>query len=371
MDSPQQKQSPLRLKMAIPRLLSIGIAVGIMGYWSWQTRSNAIADLADGLSQQINARIEAKIQNYLATAELFLKINAISVREAQLTLDEFEDLQRYFWEQTQLNETVTTLYYGSETGDFLQVERGDPSTVTLRDRDTAPLWEIYRLDDKGNRQERLQTQEYDPRVRPWYRDAKTSGELTWPPIYIFAQPPILGISPAIPIYGTTGELQGVMAIDLTLSQLGEFLQGLDIGTSGEAFIMERSGEIVASSIGESPLQETPEGWERLSASASREPMIQAAVNYWQERDNLATLESDRGTIVDARGNRYSIRIQAFNNDRGVDWLLGVIIPEADFQEKIAANARATLLVCLAVFILATVSSLAASHFLNAARPSEI
>ena len=364
MDSPQQKQSLLRLKIAIPTLLPILVAVGIIGFWSWQKGRNAIADLADGLSQQINAQIEARVQNYLATSELFLKINAISVRQEQLTLDEFEHLQHYFWEQTKLNETVTTLYYGSETGDFLQVEQGDPPTVTIRDRETAPLWEIYRLDDRGNRQEQLQTQEYDPRVRPWYRDAKTSGELIWPPIYIFAQPPILGISPAIPIYGTTGELQGVMAIDLTLSQLGEFLQGLDIGTSGEAFIIERSGEIVASSIGESPLQETPAGWERLSASASREPMIQAAVNYWQNRDNLATLESDRGTIIDAKGNRYFVRIQDFHNDRGIDWLLGVIIPEADFQGKIAANTRATLLICLTAFICATASSLVMSHFLK-------
>lgn len=112
-----------------------------------------------------------------------------------------------------------------------------------------------------------------------------------------------------------------MAIDLTLSRLGEFLRSLEVGRSGEAFIIERSGEIVASSIGESPLQETPEGWERLSASASREPMIQAAVNHLQKDKNLAALESDRHIIVDREGHRYFVRIQAFYHEGGIDWLV--------------------------------------------------
>lgn len=362
-DSPSSKQSPWRRAIA-STVLPIFVATSVMGYWSWQRGKNAVTHLADELSQQINGRIEAHIRNYLATSELFLEINALSARRKQLNLTEFESLQSYFWEQTQLRETVTTLYYGSETGDFLQIEQGEPATVSLRTQETAPLWEIYRLGPDGKRQERLQTQEYDHRVRPWYRNAKESGELIWSPIYIFTQPPILGISPAIPIYESEGKLQGVMAIDLTLSRLGEFLQSLEMGTSGEAFIIERSGKIVASSIGESPLKETAKGWERLSASASREPMIQAAIDHLQKDEDLATVESDRHTIVDKEGHRYFVRIQAFRNEGGIDWLLGVIIPEADFSAKIATNTRMTLLVCFLAFILAVFSSFVASRFLQ-------
>ncbi|MEM9540634.1 MAG: cache domain-containing protein [Cyanobacteria bacterium P01_E01_bin.42] len=344
--------------------LPIVVAVSVMGYWSWQRERNAVTEFADELSQQINGRIEAHIKSYLVTSELFLKINALAARQNQLNVTDFESLQDHFWEQTQVRENVSTLYYGNETGDFVQVERGDPTTVTLRNPETTPLIEIYRLDDRGERQERLQTQEYDHRVRPWYRMAKEAGELIWSPIYVFTQPPILGISPAIPISDSEGNLQGVMAIDLTLSQLGEFLRDLEIGTSGEAFIIERSGDIVASSIGESPLKETPEGLERLSASASREPMIQAAVDRLQENEDWATLERDRHTIVDKEGDRYFVKIQAFQHEDKIDWLLGVIIPEADFQGKIAANTRMTLLVCFSAFILAALSSFVASRFLK-------
>ncbi|MBP0018558.1 MAG: hypothetical protein J7647_13535 [Cyanobacteria bacterium SBLK] len=44
--------------------------------------------------------------------------------------------------------------------------------------------------------------------------------------------------------------------------------------------------------------------------------------------------------------------------------MGVILPEADFSPKIAANTRMTLLVCFLASILAVLSSLVASHFLK-------
>ncbi|MBP0018555.1 MAG: hypothetical protein J7647_13520 [Cyanobacteria bacterium SBLK] len=103
LDSSRPKQSPWRRAIA-PTLLPILVATSIMGYWSWQRGRNDVIDLADELSQQINGRIEARVKSYLATSELFLKINALSARREQLNLTEFESLQRYFWEQTQLHE---------------------------------------------------------------------------------------------------------------------------------------------------------------------------------------------------------------------------------------------------------------------------
>ncbi|MEA5471769.1 adenylate/guanylate cyclase domain-containing protein [Spirulina sp. 06S082] len=358
-----QRKFPLRLVIVIPTLLQIFAAVGLTGFLSWRNGQQAVTDLATQLSQKTSDRIETHIRNYLETSELILKINELSARQGRLNVDDFSELQRYFWQQTQLSDASATLYYGSETGDFLQIEQGDPATISLRTQDTAPFWNIYRLNDRGERQEWLQKKEYDPRIRPWYRAAKASKTLIWSPIYVFAQPSVLGITSAIPIYRTTGELQGVMAIDLTLSQIGEFLQALEIGTSGASFIIERSGEIVATSSREYPFLNS-EGQERLPAIASRTPMIQAAVKHWQKRtDGLTNLENDSATIADAEGNRYFVRMQAFRNDRGIDWLLGVVIPEADFKAEIAANTRATIVICAIALVLAAALGIITSRLI--------
>ena len=358
------RQFPLRLVIVIPTLLQIFAAVGVTGFLSWRNGQQAVTNLATQLSQQTSDRMETHIRNYLETAELFLKVNELSARQGRLNLTDFNELQRYFWEQTQLSDAGATLYYGSETGDFLQIEQGDPATVSVRTAETAPFWHIYRLNEQGERQERIQRKEYDPRSRPWYNAARTSRTLTWSPIYVFAEPPVLGITPAIPIYATIGELQGVMAIDLTLGQISKFLQGLEVGTSGEAFIIERSGEIVASSTAEYPFIETPAGRQRLPAIASEEPMIQATAQYWQNPGNrLATLENDCTTIIGSDGSRYFVRMQAFRNERGIDWVLGVVIPEEDFKAEIAANTRATIIICAIALVLATGLGIVTSRFI--------
>lgn len=361
------KKFPLWLVIVIPTLLQIFAAVGLTGFLSWRNGRVAVINLATQLSQQTSDRIETHVRNYLETSELLLKINELSSTQGRLNLKDFAELQRYWWEQTQLSDAGATLYYGSETGDFFQIEQGEPPTLSIRTPDTAPFWHIYRLNRQGERQERIQEKEYDPRIRPWYRTAKSAKTLMWSPIYVFAEPPVLGITPAIPIYNSEDELQGVMAIDLTLGQMSEFLQGLEVGTSGVAFIIERSGEIVASSISEYPFVETPGGRERLPAIASKEPMIQTAVRHWQQQKNtLATVESECATIADPQGNRYFVRLQAFRNDRGIDWVLGVVIPETDFNAEIAANTRATIAICAIALVLAAGLGIVTSRLI--ARP---
>ncbi|MEA5468420.1 hypothetical protein VB714_06025, partial [Spirulina sp. 06S082] len=143
-----QRKFPLRLVIVIPTLLQIFAAVGLTGFLSWRNGQQAVTDLATQLSQKTSDRIETHIRNYLETSELILKINEISARQGRLNVDDFSELQRYFWQQTQLSDASATLYYGSETGDFLQIEQGDPATISLRTQDTAPFWNIYRLNDR-------------------------------------------------------------------------------------------------------------------------------------------------------------------------------------------------------------------------------
>ncbi len=78
--------------------------------------------------------------------------------------------------------------------------------------------------------------------RPWYRAAIEQNSLVWSPIYLFADPPVLGITPAIPLKDTvTNNIKGVMAIDLTLDEISKFLNSLKISSSGRALLLKNLG----------------------------------------------------------------------------------------------------------------------------------
>lgn len=349
------KKLSLRWVLIIPFVLQISAAVGLTGYLSLHNGELAINDLAARLSREVTARIEERIRTLADVPHLFLQINEAAIQSGNLDIDNFQSVQRYFWRQVQLSNFAPTLYYGNKEGDFILLKKGDPDLVYIQDQSSERLRKIYRLDKQGNQTDLIQSTEYDPRTRPWYKAAIQAGKPTWSPIYLFTATPELGITPVVPIYNPNGGFKGVLAIDLTLSQIRDFLRNLKISRSGQAFIIERSGDIVASSTNELPFVTSKEKRERRKAVNSTNTLIRGTALYLQKQfRTFDKINSNQQFIFDLDGKRQFLQVTAMQDGRGLDWLMVVVIPEVDFMERINANTRSTILLCLAALILATV-----------------
>jgi len=176
---------------------------------------------------------------------------------------------------------------------------------------------------------------------------------------------VLGITPATPIYNETGKLQGVLAIDLTLEQISNFLRSLKIGKSGQAFIIERNGEMVASSTTEPPFVNTGDGQKRLKATSSSNFLIRAAAESLKKTfGDLDLIKEPTHIIFNVGSQRQFLTVSPVSDGRGLDWLIVVVIPEADFMEGINANNRTTFLLCLAALIVAIWLSIITSRWVT-------
>ncbi|MEG5039306.1 MULTISPECIES: PAS domain S-box protein [unclassified Microcoleus] len=350
------KSSPkmsLSLVLLIPLVVQISVAVGVTGWLSFRNGQKAVNDLATRLSLEVAARTKENFRSFGDVSHLFLQMNSAAIASGNLDPEDFPNLERYLWNQTKLSDRTTTIYYGDEQGKFLLLRREAEDLVYIRDESTAPNRQIYRLDSQGNRTELIQTVFYDPRTRPWYKAAKKSGKATWSPIYVFAAPPVLGITPVMPIYNETGNLRGVLAIDLTLSQISDFLKSIKISPSGQIFAIERSGQIVASSTDELPFVTDKDGQKRLLATQSKNLLIRSASTYLQKRfGSFERIDSKGQFTFEIDGKRQFITVAPLQDGRGLDWLVVVAIPEADFMEQINANTRTTILLCFFAFVLA-------------------
>ncbi|MBE9160929.1 PAS domain S-box protein [Microcoleus sp. CZ3-B2] len=350
------KSSPkmsLSLVLLIPLVVQISVAVGVTGWLSFRNSQKTVNNLATRLSLEVAARTKENFRSFGDVSHLFLQMNTAAIASGNLNPEDFPNLERYLWNQTKLSDRTTTIYYGDEQGKFLLLKREAEDLVYIRDESTAPNRQIYRLDSQGNRTELIKTAPYDPRTRPWYQAAKQSGKASWSPIYVFTAAPVLGITPVMPIYNQTGSLQGVLAIDLTLSQISDFLKRIKISPSGQVFAIERSGEIVASSTDELPFVTTKDGQKRLLATQSKNLLIRSASTYLQKQFGSFTQISSQGQFTfDLDGKRQFITVAPLQDGRGLDWLIVVVIPEADFMEQINANTRTTILLCFFAFILA-------------------
>ncbi|OCR02521.1 histidine kinase [Oscillatoriales cyanobacterium USR001] len=356
---------PLRLVFLVPLVLQISAAVGLTGWLSFRNGQKAVNDLAVNLSLEITGRTQEHFQSFADVSHLFLEMNAAAIRAGNIDPENFPNLERYFWYQTQVSDRMTTIYYGSETGKFLLLKREQIPLLYIQDESTDFMRKIYRLDNRGNRTDLMKIDKYDPRTRPWYKAAATTGKSTWSSIYQFTAMPVLGITPAVPIYNETGKLQGVLAIDLTLEQISNFLRSLKIGKSGQAFIIERNGEMVASSTRELPFVDTADGQKRLKATSSNNLLIRsAAESLLQKFDDLNLIKEPTQIIFNVGSQRQFLTVSPLTDGRGLDWLIVVAIPEADFMDGINANNRTTFLLCLGALGVAIWLSIITSRWIT-------
>lgn len=76
------------------------------------------------------------------------------------------------------------------------------------------------------------------------------GQPIWTNPYVFPQPPILGITAALPIY-KEDKLDMILGADLTLDTASELLKAQTIGKNGISYIIEKrkAGPLIATSVG--------------------------------------------------------------------------------------------------------------------------
>lgn len=347
-------QSPgkfnLRTTLVVPFVLQIVAAVSLVGYLSLRSGQQSVNDLVSKLQVNVAQRVEQHIQSYLESLQFLNRIHAANVSSGELNPDDFSKLQPYFLNQLKIQEQTNYFIYVNPQGDFLGVLRKDSDSFQLkvRDRSSDPNRITYKLSQEGKVGDVIESEPYEARDRPFYTSAVAAGKTTWSPIFISFSRKVLRMDALTPLYAKTGELKGVFSTEVTLGQISEFLKQLDISPSGKVFILERSGNIVASSTNELPFVKTNEGEKRLQAVESKEPIIQeTSKQILTQFQNFDRIQTPQHLDFDLRSRRQLVYVRPYKDQWGLDLLMVIVVPESDFMGQINANTRNSILLSLA------------------------
>lgn len=361
----------LRTTLVVPFVLQIVTAVGLVGYLSYKNGQEAVNDLANQLRVETAARVEDRVQRYLNTPHLIHEINARAIQQNLLDLNNTDQLLTYFWQQSQVFKEFGTIAFANNQGDFVGANGAQKYlTFTVSDPETGRSLQRYAMDSQGNLGEFIsERKNYDARIRSWYKTAVAAGKPTWSEVEASTIGQRLDIDAVYPLYNNEGTLQGVFQAGFDLSLIGKFLQTLKIGKTGQAFIIERNGLIIANSTGEIPFipgvteKDEPQ---RLPASQSNNPIIQNAVQTLiQTFGNLHRIQDAQQLDFLIDGERHFLEVLPFTDGRGIDWLILVNIPESDFIGQIHANIRNTILLCGLALILAIIIGILTARLITA------
>lgn len=269
-----------------------------------------------------------------------------------------EQLESYFVSQLDANPSFAGIYLGTESGEFVYLSRavdeaagkyrlkhvrrvngGTETTLWWRNTAAGKLGGISDPQD-----------DFDPRSRPWYRDAKASAAFSWTDPYIFFTAQQLGITAANPVYDTNGSFIGVIGVDVELQALAGFLAELDISDAGSAFIASTDGLLIAAPH---LRNQAVRDLEALSLDAMSDPIARNVLDAIRDASLVSSMS--HSTSFTAGKIRYIADSMPLTLTDGDRWLIATYAPRADFLGDIRASERRSMylaigIMCLAVLI---------------------
>jgi signal transduction histidine kinase/FixJ family two-component response regulator len=362
---------PLRAVLIVPFVLQIFAAVGLVGYLSFKNGQESTDRLANQLMNEISDRVDQHLDSYLIQPTRLNQLNAHAVDSQLLDLKDLKTTGRYLWQQMQVYSDFSYIFYALPTKEYLGAGRwleGHGTTIEEISAQTGYANIVYDADQQGNRTKVAYKTEYAPLEEYWYTQAVKTKKPIWSKIYNWQDTPqFISISASFPVYDKQNNVIGVLASDLLLSNISEFLQKLKTSQTGKVFILERDGNIVASSSSEKPFVLVENAAQRLSAAKSSDPLIRAAAATLQkEVGSLPSIAKEQAFDVQLDGEHYYASVSPWKDEYGLDWLVVIAVPESDFMAQINANTRTTILLCLGALGLATLLGVYTSRWI--ARP---
>jgi two-component system, sensor histidine kinase ChiS len=360
-------KTTLQTVLIVPFVLQVFAAVGIVGYLSFKNSQKAVNDLADQLMGEVSNRIEQNLRTYLQTPH---QINQSKLDALKLGFVNTKDLpawEKYLWRQVQLYPYINFTSFANRNGEYRTGEKMSNGTLLINASGPSTKFNFYsyNTNDRGDRTKLAATiKNFDIRQNPLYKDASVAGKTTWSSVDVSLLEPTLLLSALQPVYNNQKQLDGVLITALRLDGIGQFLNSLKIGKSGQTFIIEKKGTLLATSTPEKPFRNNNGKKQQFQVKESSDIVTQSTAKYLESQfQDLQQITEAQLIHFEINGKQQFLKVMPFQDGKGLDWLIVVVVPEADFMEQINAGNRTTILLCLAALAIATAIGICTSRWI--------
>ncbi|WP_244622071.1 adenylate/guanylate cyclase domain-containing protein [Bradyrhizobium ivorense] len=330
----------IRLAVSALVLTAILLTAAASSLLWWRTAESISRQLASTINEQIVAAVRKEVSAIVGEARaahtairtLFLQ-NVLDTREA-------DKREFVFLSQLQSQATISWVAFGWPDGSFFAAHKlGDGH---------LEMMEISKTDHPGERRIdeyrvipgdiEFETRRFEPsdfRVidQAWFKAGMGSNGPQW--FRVLDHP--IGPRPSIAFAGPIDvyqERQGVLAVVIEYTRLSRFLAQLEVGRTGTAFILDKSGELIAA-----PDKDADE----LHPAHSRIDMLPLARMAMNEAGDRGGDDAWRRRLS-SDGAAYEVALTPLPFP---GWSLVTVIPEAEFLAPVETTLR-RLVIGLAV-----------------------
>ncbi|MCU0544391.1 MAG: hypothetical protein MUE44_19815 [Oscillatoriaceae cyanobacterium Prado104] len=317
------KTLPLQLVLVVPFVLQIFATVGLTGYLSLRNGQKAVNDVSSQLRQQMSARINLQVLTYLEKPYIVGQTIVVAAEENQLDLTDLTKLERSFWRLVS-QDTVEFVNLSLADGSAISVEETPQGNITSRNgyKENPSQRKVYLLDERCQRKGPVETiTNFDHRTRFWYKIAKQTGRPIWISQPYFSQIYKLAvISLTQPIYSRDREFLGVQNSIFRIEKIYNFLKTLKVGQTGQTFIIDRAGNLIASSAIENPyiIDLKNNTLQPIPAIKSDSPIISATARAILDRfGNFNAISQSHQLDFMLGDRRQFVQVSTIKDERGI------------------------------------------------------
>jgi diguanylate cyclase (GGDEF)-like protein len=342
----------LRSALTIPYVVLTLVLAAVIALLSYSAGLKAVESLSSRLLTDTVQRVSQAVERHLVGSLVALEgvmPRADGIHSA--SLPDFSELEKRMSVATALNSDPNNyVYYGNRQGHFIGVNRTSDQLVEVRVKADAVRPRQFFSVSKANTErklERTETAIYDPRLRPWYQVALTQQKPSWTNVYVDYTSGELTATRAHPVFNANKELEGVVATDVSLRKLSEFVKKLSLSEHGVAFLVEANGDLIAASVDE-PLSRIEGGAKRrVSAADSKNELIRETFAQFAPTIRAGSViktpfYAQFGTSIGTVGGA----LDTVRDDAGLTWYAVVALPHNDFMGDVIANTKRTVLIAV-------------------------
>lgn len=362
---------PLRVVLVVPFFIQIVAAVGLVGYLSHRNGQATIHDLASQLEERASLQVSEHLNAYLGASQSVIRLMADAAELKLIDISNHKETLHYLWRLAHAFPDASYLNYGQENGDFIGLGRAYnvDNKLFIEETSLATMDHLFQYEVVGEGEKgRLYKDKpfEDFRKDVWYAQPKVADKAIWTDIYNWVdEPEVMVIGAGKPIY-LEGKLVGIAGVDLLLASIWDYLRSLNLSPNAKIFIIERSGNLVATSDQQLPFDLVDGEAIRRKVEDSQDPLIRNAGLFLKnEFASFDKIKEPQVLTFKLEGKLQFLRITPWRDSHGLNWLIGVAVPESDFTTQIEKNNQITFILCSISLLIATITGIYTSRWIAA------
>ncbi|MHA2937947.1 diguanylate cyclase domain-containing protein [Vibrio sp. RC27] len=348
MDMPKLSLRSVLIFPYVILIVCLAIAIGFLSYGAGghavQTVSN---HLLEETVSRISQAIDRHVMGSVATLEVAFPDGMLADSNIQTNV---EEMRTRFWTASSLHlDPNNYVYYGNKAGQALGLYRYSNDKGELRVKyQPQEHRKFYELDGINGipRLTSIEEKNFDPRVRPWFHAGSSNNSDTWTSVYIDFRTHDLIATRARQVLGLDGQFEGVVATDMSLKSLNDFVSNLNVSENGIAFIIEPDGQLIASSQSEN-IKRNQEGENtRVNAGQSGNALLSEIYSQMVPliSAKVASFKPETFRFTDELQREIHVAYNKFEDGVGLEWINVVAMPSSDFMGGIKNNVVQTILI---------------------------